>query len=92
MPCFVILIALIFPRLALFLVWILSNYLGRAYQGVLWPVLGFLFMPLTTLAYAWAINAYGSVNGFPFAVVLVAALVDLGAIGGGESHRRRRSR
>ena len=28
--------------------------------ALLWPLLGFLFMPLTTLAYAWARNTYGS--------------------------------
>ena len=92
MPVVVGCMALMAPRFAIVLVVIFSDYIGRAYETVIWPFLGFLFMPLTTLAYAWAINAYGSVNGFPFAVVLVAALVDLGAIGGGESHRRRRSR
>jgi hypothetical protein len=39
-------------------------------------------MPLTTLAYAWAINSNGSVNGLYFFMVLLAALIDLGAIGG----------
>jgi hypothetical protein len=92
MPCLLVLTSLIFPRLALVLVWLFSDYLARAYQTVLWPVLGFIFMPLTTLAYAWAINSHGSVSGFPFVIVLIAALMDLGAIGGGEAHRRRRSR
>jgi hypothetical protein len=92
MPCLVVLIALLFPRIALSLVWIFSNYLGRAYQTVIWPVLGFIFMPLTTLAYAWAMNSHGSVSGFPFAVVLFAALVDLGILGSSESHRRHRRR
>jgi len=88
-PCLVVLIAAIFPRIALALVWLFSNYLGSAYQTVLWPVLGFLFMPLTTLAYAWAINSHGNVSGFPFFVVLVAALVDLGAVGGGHRASKR---
>ena len=50
------------PRLVLFLVWLLSDYLGRAYASNFWPFLGFLFLPLTTLAYAWAKNSSGSVN------------------------------
>jgi hypothetical protein len=85
----VVLIALIFPRLALVLVWLFSNFLGRAYHTILWPLLGFIFMPLTTLAYAWAINSNGSVSGIFFFIVLVAALIDLGSLGA--SGRRRRT-
>ena len=81
MPCLVGLLALVFPRLAIILVVIFSDYIGDAYQ------LGFIFMPLTTLAYAWAIHAHGSVEGFHLVVVVVAALLDLGIIGGGASNR-----
>lgn len=77
------------PRFAIILVVIFSNYIGRAYQSVLWPFLGFLFMPLTTLAYAWAINSRGSVQGFQLIVVVVAVLIDLGLVGGSASRRRK---
>jgi hypothetical protein len=90
MPCLVALIALIFPRLVIVLVVIFSDYIGRAYQTVLWPLLGFIFMPLTTLAYAWTMNTNGSVSGGAFVVVLVAALIDLGMMGGSSRARRRR--
>lgn len=66
------------PRLVIALVWFFSGYLGQAYQTVLWPVLGFLFMPMTTLAYAFAMNSNGSVSGFYLAVVVLAVLMDLG--------------
>lgn len=83
MPCIVALIALMAPRVALFLVWLFSDYLGRAYQTTIWPVLGFLFVPYTTLAYAWAINANGSVSGFYLVVLIIAVLADLGTFDGG---------
>ena len=67
---------------------IFSNYIGRAYQSAFWPFLGFLFMPLTTLAYAWAINSRGSVEGFQLVVVVIAVLVDLGLVGGSARSRR----
>ncbi len=89
MPCLVGLVALAAPRLALVLVFLFSNFLGRAYHTALWPILGFVFMPLTTLAYAAAINWKGSVTGGYFVMVLVAALIDLGVIGGGGWHRGR---
>lgn len=88
MPCLLVLIALAFPRLVLVLVWLFSDYLSRAYHTVLWPILGFLFMPLTTLAYAWAINSNGQVNGIYLAVVVLAAVIDLGLIGGSSKRPR----
>jgi hypothetical protein len=88
MPCFVGCLALAMPRFAIILVVIFSDYIGRAYQGALWPLAGFLFMPLTTLAYAWAINSRGSVAGFHLIVVVIALLFDLGLLGGSASRRR----
>jgi hypothetical protein len=76
------------PRFAIILVVVFSDYIGRAYQTTLWPLVGFLFMPLTTLAYAWAINARGSVEGVHLVVVVVAVLIDLGLVGGSASSRR----
>ncbi len=76
-------IALAAPRLTIVAVVLFSNYIGRAYHTRLWPFLGFLLMPLTTLAYAWAINSRGSVVGIHLVVVVVAVLIDLGLVGGG---------
>ena len=90
MPCLIGCLALGTPRFAIVLVVIFSNYIGRAYETVLWPFIGFLLMPLTTLAYAWAINTRGSVAGIHLAVVVVAVLVDLGLVGGGGAAARRR--
>ena len=53
--------------------------------------LGFLFMPLTTLAYAWAINSRGSVQGVHLVVLVVAVMIDLGLIGAGARSTRARS-
>ena len=88
MPCLVGCIALFMPRLAIILVVIFSDYLGSAYQTVLWPLLGFFFMPVTTLVYAWAINTNGSVSGIYLMAVVVAVLLDLGIIGSGASNRK----
>ena len=90
MPCLVGCIALATPRLAIVLVVILSDYIGRAYETTLWPLLGFFLMPLTTLAYAWAINTHGSVDGIYLVVVVVAVLIDLGLVGGSARARRRK--
>jgi len=83
MPCALGCLALAFPRLVIVLVVVFSDYIGRAYETTLWPLLGFFFMPLTTLAYAWAINAHGEVSGFALFVVILAAVCDLGTNGNG---------
>ena len=89
MPCLVGCLALSAPRFAILLVVIFSDYIGRAFQTTLWPLLGFFFMPMTTLAYAWAMNSRGSVAGFHLVVLVVAVLLDLGIVGGSASRRRR---
>jgi len=91
MPCLVGCIALATPRLAIVLVVLFSDYIGRAYETTLWPLLGFFFMPLTTLAYAWAINARGSVAGVHLVVVVIAVLMDLGLIGGSARARHKKA-
>jgi hypothetical protein len=89
MPFLVGCLALMAPRFVIVLVVLFSDYLGRAYETLLWPLIGFLFMPLTTLTYAWAINSRGSVEGFQLVIVVVAILLDLGLIGGSAKSRKR---
>jgi hypothetical protein len=83
-------LSLFFPRLAIVLIWLFSDYLGRAYETVMWPLLGFFFLPLTTLAYAWAVNTNGTVSGIYLVVVVLAVLIDLGLLGGGANSGRRK--
>lgn len=92
MPCLMALLAVFVPRVVLVLLFLFSTYLGRAYETVLWPVVGFVFMPFTTLAYAFAMNSNaGSVSGFYLVVVVIAVLMDLGSwSGGGAASKRRR--
>jgi hypothetical protein len=83
--CLIGCLAFLAPRLTIILLQLASGYVGRAYATLLWPVLGWIFMPLTTLAYAWARNTYGTVEGFGVVVVVLAVLLDLGIIGKGRS-------
>lgn len=93
MQCLVVILALLFPRLTIVLLVIFSDSIDRAFDGgVILPLLGFLFMPFTTLAYAAAINEHGSVDGWFLVLVILALLADLGMIGGGAGARRRRAR
>jgi hypothetical protein len=90
MPCLLLILFLAFPRIALLLLFIFSNYLQRAYHGLILPLLGFLFLPLTTLAYAWMVNTRQPTTGVNLLLLIIAVAIDLGGIGGGEYHRRSR--
>ena len=91
MPCLVGCFALFFPRLAIVLVWLLTDYFEQAYQTLLWPLLGFFFMPLTALAYAfaWHQAPQGNISGVGLVVLVIAVLIDLGFIGGGAHPKTR---
>jgi hypothetical protein len=90
MPCLLLILFLIFPRIALAVIFLTSHYLERAYHGLLLPFLGFIFVPLTTLAYAWMVNTGQPIQGINLLVLVVAVVIDLGGVGGGEYHRRTR--
>lgn len=90
MPCLLTILVLIFPRVALVLLFLFSNYLGRAYHGLILPLVGFFFLPLTTLAYAWMVNSGRPTEGINLLILIVAVVIDLGGLSGGEYHRRRR--
>jgi hypothetical protein len=84
MPCLIVLIAFFFPRFVLVVLAVTTNYLSTAYQTWLWPVLGFFFMPYTTLAYAWAQHvSAGRIGGLPLLGIIIAVLIDIGVVGGG---------
>ena len=89
-PCLVVIIFLAFPRVALVLLFLFSNYLERAYHGLLLPLLGFIFLPLTTLAYAWMTNTHQPIAGINLLILIIAVVIDLGGLGSGEHHRRTR--
>lgn len=88
--CCLGIIAVIFPRVALFGMW-LTGYAGFAFDTVVWPVLGFFFMPYTTCAYAIAMNEIGELRGWGMALLIIGVFLDLGSHGGGASAGKRRS-
>ena len=66
----------------------MSNYLERAYHGLLIVILGFVFLPITTLVYAWMVNSRLPVAGINLIWLILAVVIDLGGLGGGYSRRR----
>ena len=90
MPCLWVILILAFPRVVLTFLLLFSHYLERAYHGFLLPLLGFFFLPLTTLTYAWLMNTGRPLAGVNVLLLILAVLLDAGGLGGGEYHRRKR--
>ena len=89
MPCLIGCLALLFPRVALFLVWLFGgDYVSRAFEHWLYPLLGFFFLPLTTLAFAFGVNsigAPGAMDPLGWLLVLLGLAGDLGLLRGSQS-------
>ena len=53
MPCLFALVAAAFPRIGTLLIWLARpTYFSNAFGGSwLWPILGIIFLPFTTLMY-----------------------------------------
>ena len=76
MGCLVLFFSLIGPRVALGFVWIFTSLVDRAYDNTLIPILGFVFLPWTTLVYALAYDGNG-VSGLGWFFVGLALLADI---------------
>ena len=89
MGCLLALLALISPRLVLFLLWLFSDVLSRAFDSSIIPLLGFFLLPWTTLTYAafWDWGPGREVTGFEWFFVILAFLIDLSSWAGGRRAR-----
>jgi hypothetical protein len=90
--CLVLLLGSVAPRFTLFLLWIFSDYLTRAFESFWVGFAGFLFLPYTTLLFALMDSWQDGINGFGWAFVILGLVLDIGAYTGGYGQRRDLSR
>ena len=91
MCCLVAIVAFIGPRVGILVWWLTDRARWEiALNHFFWGLLGFLFVPWTTLAYV--LVAPGGVNGFDWFWIVLGVLIDISNYTGGEASRRRRSR
>ncbi len=90
--CLLALVGSFFPRIALLLMWIFTNYVDRAFSSFIWPLLGLIFLPFTTIFFclAWS-PATQSVHGAAWGWVVVGLLLDLMSYGSGARGRQQRT-
>lgn len=89
MSCLLGLIALIAPRLVIFLLWLFSGWFTGVFPSALWPILGFVFLPTTLLWYTAVHHWMGGMwTAIPVVGLVLALLIDLSPT----RARRRRQR
>jgi hypothetical protein len=64
------------PRIALALVWIFGDKVDRAFDAWVWPLLGLLFLPWTTLFYV-LVWGPGGLSGGEWIFVALGFLLDI---------------
>jgi len=84
--CIVAIAALIGPRVAIVVWWLLDPARwALAFGSVLWPILGFLLLPCTTLVYVWL--APSGIDTLGLIFLVIAVIADVGSYGGGYRSR-----
>ena len=89
MPCLFAILILAFPRVAIVLLYLFTHFFSGLFDGIIIPLLGFLFLPLTLLAYALMASMHQPHDTVFLVVMFVAVILDLGLIGGGHRLRQR---
>ncbi len=87
MVCLFALLSGIFPRIGLLVLWIFTDEVDQAFDTFVLPLLGLIFLPLTTLVYALLWVPLGGVDGIEWFWVALAFLFDIGALGAGARAR-----
>jgi hypothetical protein len=80
------------PRFTIFLLWLFSDRLDRAFDSFLVGFLGFLLLPYTTVLYALVYDPQDGVSGIGWFLVVVGFLFDLASLTNGHRERERARR
>lgn len=89
MLCLFALLAAFAPRLMIILLWIFTPLVNRAFDFWLWPLLGIVFLPITTLMYVLAVGPLGAANVWGWVMVALGLLIDLRSYSDAYANRAR---
>jgi hypothetical protein len=83
MGCLFALGAAFFPRLILLMLWIARPvYVNAVFETWIWPLLGLLFLPFTTLMWVLLDQPPVGVHGWDWLWIVIAVFLDLGNYAG----------
>ncbi len=79
MPCLFALVAAAFPRFGTVILWLARpTYFEKAFNGQwLWPILGIIFLPFTTLMYVLLWSPGVGLSTWDWFWLVMAVLIDV---------------
>ena len=77
MCCLALIAGFIGPRVALFIWWVFGSKVDAAFDSWVWPLLGLVFLPWTTLAYVIAWGPLEGVSGLGWLLVAIGLAGDI---------------
>jgi hypothetical protein len=88
-PCLFAILALATPRLVIAVLWFLTTWFRGMFDNILWPLLGFVFLPTTLLWYTAVQHWFaGQWTLWPVVGLVAALAIDVSPASG----RRARAR
>ena len=88
MPCLLAVLVVAFPRVAIVILYLFTNFFSHVFTTILIPILGFIFLPITLITYTFIQNSHMAINDIPSLVMLIIAVIlDLGLTGGAARRR-----
>ena len=88
MPCLLVFLVLLFPRVAIVLLYFFTHFFAGVYDNLIVPLIGFIVFPLTLLAYTYFAKTHHPTDTVFLVVMILAVVMDLGLLGGGYRSRR----
>src|SRR5690348_6751414 len=80
MGCLFLIMMLISPRLGIIFLWAFTNYVEKAFNGAwIWPLLGLIFLPWTTLLYILVAGPVGGISFWGWLFIARGLLLDVGS-------------
>ncbi len=78
MPCLFTLLSLFMPRLVMVILWFFTRWFDGIFSTILWPILGFIFLPTTLLWYTAVQHWFaGQWTLWPVVGLVIALAIDV---------------
>ena len=77
MGCLFLFIMMLSPRLGIIFLWAFTNYVQRSFDTWIWPALGLVFLPWTTLLYILVAAPAGGITFWGWLFVALGLLSDI---------------
>ena len=88
MPCLLAVLVVAFPRVAIVILYLFTNFFSHVFNTIMIPILCFIFLPITLITYTFIQNTHMAINDIPSLVMLfIAVILDLGLTGGAARRR-----